>query len=386
MKKIKIILLILWFRILCFLIFIIYTLYTQLEALKGWKDDAKQPIVYELNFKNNNIISNISESNNRWDDLPDPIVIGLAITWIDINNIKWIKRITKNINNDLLLESKYSNWYEHIKYFSIPKVPNELIFEAEIEYYNGMIVKSSNYFSWPILTIWADVNMPDIPLVSLKTDKKIIKIWDIVNFEAIAKVLSADKEFAANVTFQWDFNGDGIWDLNTGADFVQYIYTEPSEYWYRPRVAALYKWYKWIGIGGNIIVQDSTSTGFKEEIVLDEVVDTKENNNPVMRAQGGTQYEVAKANILSILPSNLSIDVEWLFKALESIVIDSSDQQDIRERALQDIINLITKNIAAEGAVVEKNQINPLDMKNIIMPNICTIFAFYSIITETCPN
>jgi hypothetical protein len=53
---------------------------------------------------------------------------------------------------------------------------------------------------------------------------------------------------------------------------------------------------------------------------------------------------------------------------------------------LQDIINLITKNLAAEGATVQANQIDPLDMTTIIMPNMCKILAFYSIVSDACPN
>lgn len=47
---------------------------------------------------------------------------------------------------------------------------------------------------------------------------------------------------------------------------------------------------------------------------------------------------------------------------------------------------MITKNIAAEGATVKSNQIDPLDMTNTIMPNMCKILNFYSIVSEACPN
>ena len=53
---------------------------------------------------------------------------------------------------------------------------------------------------------------------------------------------------------------------------------------------------------------------------------------------------------------------------------------------LQDIINLITKNLAAEGAQVQANQVDPLDMKTIIMPNMCKILAFYGIVSDVCPS
>jgi hypothetical protein len=53
---------------------------------------------------------------------------------------------------------------------------------------------------------------------------------------------------------------------------------------------------------------------------------------------------------------------------------------------LQDILNLIKKNLAAEGAVIQANQIDPLDMKTIIMPNMCKILTFYTIVSDACPN
>jgi len=110
----------------------------------------------------------------------------------------------------------------------------------------------------------------------------------------------------------------------------------------------------------------------------------------VAAAGGGNEYQLAKAEILSILPSNLAVDVEWLFKEFESVVSDTTElnasQQDKRKQVLQDIINLITKNLAAAWVEVKTNQVDPLDMTTIIMPNMCNIIAFYSIASDACPN
>ena len=57
-----------------------------------------------------------------------------------------------------------------------------------------------------------------------------------------------------------------------------------------------------------------------------------------------------------------------------------------RKQVLQDIVNLITKNIAPAWQTVQVNQIDPLDMTNVIMPNMCKILAFYTIVSDTCPN
>ena len=90
------------------------------------------------------------------------------------------------------------------------------------------------------------------------------------------------------------------------------------------------------------------------------------------------------------MPTNLAVDVEWLFKEFESVVSDTqtanASQQDKRKQVLQDIITLITKNIAPAGQTVQANQIDPLDMTTIIMPNMCKILSFYTIVSATCPN
>jgi len=131
-----------------------------------------------------------------------------------------------------------------------------------------------------------------------------------------------------------------------------------------------------------------TLTG-DQEILLKSIF-TSLTDKAVSAAGGGNGYQQAKAEILTILPANLSVDVEWLFKEFESVVSDTtqtdSSQQDKRKQVLQDILNLIKKNIAPEGAEVQTNQIDPLDMTTIIMPNMCNILAFYSIASDACPN
>lgn len=63
-----------------------------------------------------------------------------------------------------------------------------------------------------------------------------------------------------------------------------------------------------------------------------------------------------------------------------------SSQQDKRKQVLQDIVNLITKNLATDSENIKTNQVDPLDMTTTIMPNMCKILAFYSIVSDACPN
>lgn len=117
---------------------------------------------------------------------------------------------------------------------------------------------------------------------------------------------------------------------------------------------------------------------------------TKLTDKSVCAADWCNQYQQAKAEIIGILPPNLAVDVEWLFKEFESVVSDTTktdaSQQDKRKQVLNDIIALIKKNLAVEGQTVQSNQLDPVDMKTTIMPNICKILSFYGIISDACPS
>lgn len=73
----------------------------------------------------------------------------------------------------------------------------------------------------------------------------------------------------------------------------------------------------------NQIVLDAT-----QQSLLDAVF-TRLSDKSVIAAEGGNEYQKAKAEILSILPTNLSVEVDALFKEFETIVskgVDNSEQ------------------------------------------------------------
>ncbi|MEI8091772.1 MAG: hypothetical protein WCG98_06220 [bacterium] len=80
--------------------------------------------------------------------------------------------------------------------------------------------------------------------------------------------------------------------------------------------------------------------------------------------------------------------MDALFHTFETVVSEDTNnsQQDKRKEALQSVINLISKNLAAAGATVKTDQVDPLDMDAVIMPNICKIMSFYNLVSELCPN
>jgi hypothetical protein len=100
---------------------------------------------------------------------------------------------------------------------------------------------------------------------------------------------------------------------------------------------------------------------------------------------GGTIYEQAKAEILSILPGNLRSDVRLLFNDFENAVgTPDRTLQDIQKDILQNIGSVIGRNVASSSNNIQADQIDPIDMQSIVIPNICLITQFYNIPTETC--
>lgn len=600
-----------------------------------------------VGFKENN-------TKDIFNDTFDPLIVKVSATNpIDpdgfISYYKWYYYYKDDPSR--AIETKITPGNITYAFFSLPRVPGEFMFGVTM--YDNDEGQQSNediIWNWPLVFFPPDVSRPDIPLVTLKSDLASVEIGDEVTFDVVSKIISDRPDFIRERTIQYDFDGDGTWDLTTKSDRVQHVFTEPNEFWYRPRAAVLYRGYKWVGVWGTIVVKnwlkpmllsdafeklvifrdvslgtitnkdiclnlkeckndswyiittgdaftftypdfgkyfismnvtdtyanmadkrrtlnlttwtanvgdfhilsipkasiasgvidffvgknlnnsillyikyddsrgtcyvdtdiafDSDGDGTKNNdkdflcnelylktyepkyesvvgriyytkadttsvskdftvsfldfeanldpemaIVYKEIndfintmegvgttgdmgdfrmlmvglrdglidqIDTKSNivsvkdyyetkaiqltaeqktllediftkltDKAVSAAGGGNEYEQSKAEILSILPSNLAVDVEWLFKEFESVVSDTqanSSQQDKRKQVLQDIINLITKNLSAEGQAVQANQIDPLDMKTIIMPNMCRILAFYSIVSDACPN
>lgn len=598
-----------------------------------------------------------SENNAKdiFNDTFDPLIVKVSATNpIDSDGfISYFKRYYYYKDDpNRPLETKITPGNIPYAFFSLPRVPGEFMFGVTM-YDNdeGSQDNQDIIGNGPLVFFPPDVSRPDIPLVTLKSDVASTEIGDEVTFDVVSKIISDRPDFIRERTIQYDFDGDGTWDMTTKSDRVTHIYTDPNEFWYRPRAAVLYRWYKGIGVWGSIVVKsglkpmllsdtfdklaifrdvslgeiakkticfsmteckkdatytsttgdaftfnypdygkyfismevtdkyaniankrwtltmttgeknmwdfhilsipavsitngavdffvgknlgnsilfyikydDSKGTCYvdtdisfdsngdttkendkdflcnelylkayepKHESIIGRIyytktdttqvskdftvsfldfeanldaetkfiymaindfinslgdvwgtgdladfrmlmvglrdglidqVDTKSNvvsvkdfyetydvklteeqktklediftqltDKAVAAAVGGNVYDLAKAEILSILPSNLAVDVEWLFKEFESVVSDTTQenatQQDKRKSVLQDIINLIKKNLAAEWAEVQTNQVDPLDMQTIIMPNMCKILAFYSIASEACPD
>lgn len=111
------------------------------------------------------------------------------------------------------------------------------------------------------------------------------------------------------------------------------------------------------------------------------------SNRSTAAAEWLGEYGIAKQDILSVLPTNLAMDVDKVFQEFENVVGDPAlwiTQQDKRKEVLQKIVNLISLNVAKDGAIPTATQIDKIDMDEIVIPNICKIMTIYTIPSELC--
>lgn len=87
-----------------------------------------------------------------------------------------------------------------------------------------------------------------------------------------------------------------------------------------------------------------------------------------------------ETNVLVLLPSDLYVEVENLINSLEII----SGNLQSTKTTLKEIIDLIKKDLAPVEQEVKVNEIDPIDMDEIIMPNICNIAKNYNVVIEEC--
>lgn len=164
------------------------------------------------------------------------------------------------------LETKITPSDTPYAFFSLPKVAGEYMFWVTM-YDNDEWKQSSEEIIWhgPIVFFPPDTKKPDIPLVTLKVDKVNVEVGEQVTFDVVSKVVSDRPDFVKERTILYDYDGDGEWDYTTKKDRVTHIYTEPSEEWYNPRAAVLYRGYKGIGKGSKIVVKN----GLKPRLLYD---------------------------------------------------------------------------------------------------------------------
>lgn len=149
-----------------------------------------------------------------------------------------------NPNN--ILESRISPASNPYAYFSLPKtIPGEYVFGVRMTDNDGGEIASEEIIGQSAaLPFFPDEKNLDIPMVTLIADRINIKAGDEVTFTVKSKILSQRKDFDAQKTNKFDFDGDGKFDLITKDDTVTHIYKEPNTDGIVPRVEVMYRGYK----------------------------------------------------------------------------------------------------------------------------------------------
>lgn len=100
-----------------------------------------------------------------------------------------------------------------------------------------------------------------------------------------------------------------------------------------------------------------------------------------------TEYDIAKSEILQILPSNLKLDVEKLFVEFENVKWNTEQElseNNQRKSILNRILTMISQKITKNPEDQKPDEIAKDDMDNIVVPNICKITKYYNIPSEKC--
>lgn len=237
----------------------------------------------------------------------DPIIVKInAQGALDSDgSISYFKRYYyPKSNPNKIIETKVTPGNIPYTFFSVPRQQGEFMFGVKM-FDNDDGTQSSDDLlgNGPIIVFPPDSKQPDIPLVTLKTDKINVEVWEEVTFDIISKILSDRSDFAKERTIQLDFDGDGEIDLTTKDDRVKHVYTKPSPTStpYIPKAYVIYRDYKGMGESAPVVVKNGikpaliyttlgTTVLFKDvslwEIIEREIcLDTKEceKGNPAYR-------------------------------------------------------------------------------------------------------
>lgn len=166
-----------------------------------------------------------------------------------------IKRYYFDINDpERILEAKITQIQPYV-YFTIQGFPGEYRFAVDIYDNQGKLVASSEWPTpiWPSLIIQPSSRNLDIPMVTLKADKRTIKSWESISFEMFSKVFSNEADFKLNRVMVYDFDGDWVWDITTGSSTITHVYDSTGSF--SPRGKVIYRGSQGVAYGEKIVVE-----------------------------------------------------------------------------------------------------------------------------------
>lgn len=155
------------------------------------------------------------------------------------------------------LETKITPSNVNYTYFQLKEAWEYVFWVTIYDNDEGKTVSEDLLWNWPSVLLIQDSKNIDIPIVTLKSDKTTIEVWDEVTFNVFAKIISDRSDFVQERTIRYDFDWDWEWDLITKDDEVTYVYEKPNSDGFIPRVGVLYRWYEWTAKWWSIVVKDA---------------------------------------------------------------------------------------------------------------------------------
>jgi len=215
-------------------------------------------------------------------------------------------------------------------------------------------------------------------------------IWKIY-YQDWAKLLSKDLKISfIDFSINLDEKTQVIYDKITK------LINNTKNEWFKALLINLQKWIidptetqsNLVAVQNYLLEESIDSLNDEEKQTIQRIVNELSDSTSIS-AMWGTEYDMAKTEILQILPTNLSIDVEKLFVEFENVKWNSEQQlsqNDQRKNILNNIISLISQKISKNPEDQKSDEIVKDDMDTIIMPNICKIMQYHDIASDKCSS
>ena len=174
-----------------------------------------------------------------------------------ISYFKWYYYPKDNPNK--IIETRITQGSIPYTFFAVPKIPWEYVFWVKMfDNDDGNQTSEEIIGNWPLIMFPPDGKQPDIPIVTLRSDKINAEVWDEITFDIISKVLSDRSDFVKDRTIQLDFDGDGVIDMTTKNDRVKRVYNKPSpkDRPYKPVAYVTYRDHKGMWEWAQIVVKN----------------------------------------------------------------------------------------------------------------------------------
>jgi hypothetical protein len=182
-----------------------------------------------IGFQENNVQDILAPKSDTENNL---IVKVIAIDAKDPDgSISYFKRYYYPKDNPYkILETRITPGNIPYTFFTLPRIAGEYNFGVAMYDNDDGNQKSEDVIGYgkTIFIPQSDKN-PDIPIVTLKSNKQTVNIGDEVTFDVIAKITSDNENFYTDRTIYYDFNGNGQRDLITNKDRVTHTYMEANE-------------------------------------------------------------------------------------------------------------------------------------------------------------